>query len=91
MPEFFRLLAIEIAKRIKRFPAQIAVHAGWVAHVKNGVALRAALHALKDRWDKARAPAICSAARLHAAGNQHHKTGKGLVLRAESIRDPRTE
>ena len=80
MAEFARLLLVEIAQRIERLAAKLAVHPGRIAHVQNGVTFGPALHALENRRNEARAPQPLPAARLHAAADEHDEAGQIFIL-----------
>ena len=90
MAELGDLLLIEILQGIERLAAHGAVHAGGIAHKEHGIALAAALHALIHAGNEAAAPAALAAAGLRAAGDERDKARQVLILRAETIRGPRT-
>ena len=87
--EFVLLALVEVLERVERGATEVAGHAGRVVREEHGVALAAALYALEDRWDEARAPAALATAGLHAVGNHRDEARKVLVLGAEAVGGPR--
>ena len=77
------------ASRLSR--RHVAVHARGVGNVQHRIALRAALHALVHGRQEAAAERVLAAVGLHAAGDQDHEARQVLVLRAQTVGDPRAQ
>ena len=84
-------LLIDFVDRIQHAAAQRTAYVRRVFQVEHRLAVGAALHALINTGQKARAPQLFAAVRLVAARDQHDETGKILILRAQPVDHPGTE
>ena len=81
---------IEILQGIQGQPPNIAGHACWVLHIKDGASHATALHTLVNAGQEPATPQCLARARRTTSGKQHNVTWQIGVLRPKSPRDPRT-
>ena len=81
---------IESAQCVQSLAAQFPRHSLGIADIQNGITLGSALDSLKDRGKESASPRVFSGTRLDAAGDHHHESWQILILRSQSVGDPRT-
>ncbi len=87
--ELLQLVLVELAERIECAAAISAIHSFRIAHIQDRVADRPALDALVDAGQEARAPEGLAAGRVRAAADQHDEARQVLILRSQTVGNPR--